>query len=77
MDSIKRYSMVLLSIAAVIGGLVLFSSYFNFDPLFVWLQDPRLVRALLGILVLGYGLIGFGWFLRTKGEEPSMHKHKG
>ncbi|MFH0954753.1 MAG: hypothetical protein V1777_01465 [Candidatus Micrarchaeota archaeon] len=62
MDSVKKISMQLLSVAAVIGGAVLMGDFFGIDFL-EWLGSVKLlIRALLGILVIAYGLIGFQWF---------------
>lgn len=66
MDPVKRASMALLSLAAVLAGLTLITGFFGVNLLdFVGDHSP-LVRALLGVLVLGYGLIGFWWFLKIK-----------
>lgn len=58
--------MVLLSVATVIAGLVLIAGFFGFDLLDGFQVHAAFVRALLGVLVLGYGLIGFWWFLKIK-----------
>ena len=58
--------MVLLSIAAVLAGLVLIAGFFGFDLLDGFQVHAAFFRGLLGVLVLGHGLIGFWWFLKIK-----------
>ncbi len=58
--------MVLLSLIAAFTGLVLIAGFFGLNLLDFVGDYSTLIRALLGVLVLGYGLIGFWWFLKIK-----------
>lgn len=62
MDGTKKVSMQLLSIIAAIGGLVMVGAYFNANFLGFLGGSQQLVQALLGVLILAYGLIGFQWY---------------
>lgn len=69
MDWIKRSGTVLLSVATVLAGAVLFFDFFNQNLLQGFQNHAIFVRALLGILAVSFGLIGFWWFLKTKGDS--------
>jgi uncharacterized membrane protein YuzA (DUF378 family) len=69
MDTTKRVSMVLLSLGTAFAGLLLMSGFFGFNLLDFAGDSSPLVRALLGVLVLGNGLICFWLFLKVKMPE--------
>ncbi len=68
MDSIKRFSMVLLSVVTVLGGIVLFTAFFGINVFDVFGGSSSFFKGLLGILLLANGLIGIGWFLGVRGK---------